>query len=200
MIVQAEGNVSCLIALGANLPSPAGVPRVTLARALDGMRVRGWRVVAISRFYRTAPVPPTGQPDFVNAVARVEVPAALRPEDVLDALHEIERKFGRTRRVTWEARTLDLDLLDAGSRVQPADWPGDTTVKPGAPALSRPLALPHPRLHERAFVLYPLRDAAPGWRHPVTGASPDEMIAALGPHEPPEVLDSPGAGTLDATS
>ena len=200
MIGAHDGNISSLIALGANLPSPAGSPPVTLARALDALRARGWRIVAVSHLYRTAPVPPTGQPDFVNAVARAEIPAGIAPEAALDALHEVERAFGRTRRVTWEARTLDLDLLDVAGRVQPADWPGGGIVTPGAPALSRPLILPHPRLHQRAFVLYPLRDAAPGWRHPVTGASPDEMIAALGPHEPPEVLDSEGARALDATT
>ena len=139
-----------LIALGANLPSEAGAPEQTLAAALEALEAEGVRVVARSRFYRSAPVPASDQPDYVNAVVRVET--ALDPASLLALLHRIEARFGRVRRAKNEARTLDLDLLAYGERV--------------GTGVDRPI-LPHPRLHERAFVLYPLAEIAPDWRHPL---------------------------------
>jgi 2-amino-4-hydroxy-6-hydroxymethyldihydropteridine diphosphokinase len=152
-----------LIALGSNLPHPQhGAPEAVLKAAIALLEAEGVRVVARSAFYRTAPVPASDQPDFVNAVVAVESP--MEPAALLALLHRIEESFGRRRAVRNEARVLDLDLLAWKDRV----------------SATEPL-LPHPRLHERAFVLLPLHDVAPGWRHPVRGKGVDEMIADLPP-------------------
>lgn len=143
-----------LIALGANLPSAAGAPVATLTAALAALEDEGVRVRKTSRRYRSAPVPASAQPDYVNAVAIVET--SLDPKALLALLHRIEARFGRVRGAKNEARTLDLDLLAYDDRVDDgADGP----------------ILPHPRLHERAFVLRPLAEIAPEWRHPTLGVS-----------------------------
>jgi 2-amino-4-hydroxy-6-hydroxymethyldihydropteridine diphosphokinase len=152
-----------LVALGSNLSHPRhGAPDAVLKAAIASLAANGVRVVARSAFYRTAPVPASDQPDFVNAVVAVE--SAAEPAALLALLHRIEASFGRSRAVRNEARVLDLDLLAWNDRVSATD----------------PL-LPHPRLHERAFVLLPLRDVAPAWRHPVSGKSVTDMIADLPP-------------------
>lgn len=162
-----------LIALGGNLPTEHGPPRRTLEAALREMDEQGIRVVAVSRFYRTPPVSPHEQPDFVNAVALVETDIGAAA--LLAALHDIERHFGRERRLRWFERTLDLDLLDYRGEVVEAE--GARGADAGTGPL--PLALPHPGIAERGFVLVPLKDVAPGWRHPVTGKTVDALIGAL---------------------
>ena len=153
-----------LIGLGANLPSPEhGPPRATLAAALEALQARGTRVLRRSPWYESAPVPPSGQPWYVNAVAEVE--SGLSPPALLDALLAVEAGFGRVRGARNASRSVDLDLLDYGGLVTGPD------EKP---------ELPHPRLHERAFVLLPLRDIAPGWRHPASGRTVETLIEALG--------------------
>ncbi len=153
-----------LIGLGANLPSPEhGPPQATLEAALDALGAQGANVLRRSPWYESAPVPPSGQPWYVNAVAEVE--SALSPQALLAALLDVEAGFGRVRSVRNASRTVDLDLLDYRGLVT---GPGE---KP---------ELPHPRLHERAFVLLPLRDLAPGWRHPASGRTVGALIEALG--------------------
>jgi 2-amino-4-hydroxy-6-hydroxymethyldihydropteridine diphosphokinase len=107
-------------------------------------------------------VPISDQPWYVNGVA--ELRTDLGPQQLLSELHAVERLFGRERRERNEARVLDLDLLAYGNLVRPGP---------------EPPILPHPRLAERAFVLLPLCDLMPQWRHPVDGRSLNEMIAAL---------------------
>lgn len=127
------------VALGANLGDARATVRAAL-QALDGLA--GTRLVRSSALYRSAPVDATG-PDFINAVA--EVATALAPEALLDALQAVELRFGRERPYRNAPRTLDLDLLLHGST-----------------RLQTPrLVLPHPRLHQRAFVLVPLVELAP---------------------------------------
>lgn len=118
-----------------------------------------------SALYRTAPVGgPPGQPDYLNAVMAFDPSPRWRdPERLLAELHAIEHAFGRERRVRWEARVLDLDLLALGRRV--ADGPG--------------LTLPHPRLLDRPFVLVPLLDVAPDWCDPRSGRRASDALAAL---------------------
>lgn len=149
-----------LIGLGANLPSRHGPPRRTLEIALDRLGSGAVRVVAVSRWYETAPVPISDQPRYVNAVARVET--TLAPPTLLARLHEIEAGFGRIRTVANAPRMIDLDLLAYHDRVEVG-----------------PPQLPHPRLGGRAFVLLPLRDVAPDWIHPATGVSLDGLMARL---------------------
>jgi 2-amino-4-hydroxy-6-hydroxymethyldihydropteridine diphosphokinase len=151
-----------LIAIGSNLPNPQiGPPRAVCEAALAKLSRRGLRILRRSRWFESAPVPASDQPWFVNGVAVVQT--SLPPADLLALLHETERRFGRERRALNEARILDLDLLAYGD-----------VVRTDAPPL-----LPHPRLHERAFVLLPLADVAPDWRHPVDGRTLSDMIRAL---------------------
>ncbi len=153
-----------LIAFGANLPSRYGAPQETLAAALRRLEERGLRILARSRFWLTEPVPVSDQPWFVNGVCAVET--ALEPEALLALLHAVEAEFGRVRSLPNAPRVLDLDLLAHGRRIVPA--------QPG-----QGLCLPHPRLGERAFVLLPLRDVAPGWVHPCSGDTLLSLIARL---------------------
>jgi 2-amino-4-hydroxy-6-hydroxymethyldihydropteridine diphosphokinase len=152
-----------LIALGANLPSRVGPPAATIVAALGALQKEGVAIVARSRLYRSPPVPVSDQPWYVNAVAAVKTDRA--PRDLLLLLHRIEAAFGRERRLRNGARTLDLDLLAYDDVISSGD--------DGTPAL------PHPRLQERAFVLLPLAEVAPHWRHPALGTIVEEMIAAL---------------------
>ena len=149
-----------LIALGANLNSPVGPPAATIAAALGALAQRGVKIEAVSAFFATPAWPDPSDPPFVNAVIRVDT--AHSPAKLMDILHTIESVYGRTRSAKNAPRTLDLDLIDYDDRVEEG-----------------PPLLPHPRLAERAFVLIPLSDVAPEWRHPVTGLSVAELIAAL---------------------
>ena len=163
-------NAPILIGLGANLPSKAGPPAATLAAAID--RLAGLEVLTLrrSRWFVSAPVPASDQPWFVNGV--IAVATALEPAALLAALQRVEAEFGRVRRAANAARSLDLDLLAYGDRVE--------SQPPGAsPGVAGGLILPHPRLAERAFVLLPLADVAPSWHHPVTGRTLAELIGAL---------------------
>lgn len=162
-----------LIALGGNLPTVQGAPADTIRAALAMMPAFGIKVVASAPFYRTPALASYIQPDYVNSVAVVE--AADPPQALLDKLHRLEAHFGRVRRERWGPRTLDLDLLDfCGEVIVPT---GPTGREAGAGPL--PLALPHAGISKRAFVLLPLRDVAPDWRHPVTGRSVGDLIAGL---------------------
>ncbi len=142
-------------------------------------------VTSHSRLYISPAFPPGAGPDYVNAV--VQVKTRLRPEAFLDRLHEIEAAFGRQRRERWSARVLDLDLLSLDDCVRPdartfAHWSGLPLEKQKTTTPDR-LILPHPRLQERAFVLVPLAEIAPDWRHPVTGRTARQMRDALDPSD-----------------
>jgi 2-amino-4-hydroxy-6-hydroxymethyldihydropteridine diphosphokinase len=157
-----------LVALGANLRGAAGAPAAQLAAALDAIDAAIGRVVACSRFYDSPAWPDPSQPRYVNAVAAIAT--ALDPAALLAALLALEVRLGRTRGASNaqrnEARAIDLDVIDYDGMVR----------------ASPPPVLPHPRMHARGFVLQPLAELAPGWRHPVTGATVAALIAAL-PHD-----------------
>lgn len=150
-----------LIALGGNLPSWVGAPRTTLEAALAALEEAGVRILRKSSWYVTAPVPASDQPWFTNGVVSAETD--LGPEALLELLHGIEAAFGRVREEKNGARTLDLDLLAHGEAVQTEKNP----------------ILPHPRLHERAFVMVPLAEIAPDWRHPVLNRTAAEILAGI---------------------
>ena len=168
MLVDNTGDRPVFVGAGANLPHPSfASPRDTLQAALIELDRRGARVVRCSRWYRTAPVPASDQPWFVNVVA--EIATSLSADDLLVILHEIEDLFGRVRSVPNAARLIDLDLLD---------YRGEMS----APGSGRAV-LPHPRMAGRAFVLRPLADLAPHWRHPVSGATIGDLMKALPPDQ-----------------
>jgi 2-amino-4-hydroxy-6-hydroxymethyldihydropteridine diphosphokinase len=122
----------------------------------------GLRVLARSPWYESAPVPASDQPWYVNGVVRVAT--ALAPQEVLSRLHGIEAELGRQRVERNEARSVDLDIIAFGNMI----LSGPT-----------PPIVPHPRMIERAFVLLPLADLAPDWRHPATGERIASLIARL---------------------
>lgn len=128
---------------------------------------RGVQVLRVSPWYRTAPVPASDQPWYENAVA--EVATGLSADALLAEMHAVEAAFGRARTVPNAARPIDLDILDFHGQIAPGG-PGRAT-------------LPHPRMADRAFVLRPLADLAPGWRHPVTGKPIAALLAALPPDQ-----------------
>jgi 2-amino-4-hydroxy-6-hydroxymethyldihydropteridine diphosphokinase len=171
--------VRAYIGLGANV----GDARRTLADAVAALAsVPGARLRGVSWLYRTRPVGVTDQPDFLNAVVALDVPAGPDPAtgaiDLLVALKGIERELGRQARGRWGPRELDLDLLLFGRhRIAverpPAAVPASASIDPGAAA--RLLEVPHPSMRERLFVLAPLADLAPGlvppgWRATVRTA------------------------------
>ena len=170
-----------LIALGGNIPSEAGDPEETLIAAIGEIAEHVGRVTAASRLFSTPCFPPGAGPDFVNGACAVAVTA--EPAEVLAALHDIERRFGRIRRERWATRALDLDLLAYGDLVLPdaATQSAWRAVPPERQKVEAPdeLVLPHPRLQDRGFVLVPLMDVAANWRHPVLGQTVAEMCAAL---------------------
>lgn len=151
-----------VIALGSNLPGDHGDSRDLLEAALRQFPAHGLKVAARSGWWRSAAWPDPAAPAYTNGVVLVET--AMGPAEVLAALLEIEGRFGRARGEANAARTLDLDLIAHGRT-----------------RLERPeLTLPHPRAHERRFVMGPLAQIAPGWRHPVSGLTAAELAQSAG--------------------
>jgi 2-amino-4-hydroxy-6-hydroxymethyldihydropteridine diphosphokinase len=149
--------VKAFIGLGANIGDPAKQIR----GALDALgEIPGTRVTHASSLWRSAPVGYATQPDFVNAVAEIETVQSPRP--LLGELLAIERRYGRERSFANAPRTLDLDLLLYGA---------STIAEAG-------LVVPHPRMHERAFVLAPLLEIAPALEIPGKGSAAD-LLAAI---------------------
>ena len=128
-------------------------------------RLPGLRVTAQSRWYRTAPVPPSGQPDYINGVVALAANQGIRvdPAVLLAQLLTIESEFGRQRAEVNAARTLDLDLIAMDDLVRTAPDP----------------ILPHPRAHLRRFVMAPLVDVAPDWMHPILNETATALLARL---------------------
>jgi len=150
-----------LVALGANMPSRAGPPLQTLKAALAALAAANMVIVKTSSFHETTAWPDATQPAFINAAASLQ--SDLQPFALLELLLSIETDFGRVRSRINAPRTLDLDLLAHGDTVLTGER----------------LTLPHPRMASRRFVLQPLAEIAPHWRHPVTGLTCLEMLAAL---------------------
>ena len=158
-----------LIAFGANLPGPDNTPpQETCRHAIAAIgAIEGLAVAAVSPLYLSAPVPVSDQPPYINGVLRAE--GDVDPAVLLARLLAIESRFGRRRAELNAARSLDLDIIAMNGLVRAAPDP----------------ILPHPRAHGRAFVLVPIADVAPEWRHPIRGLTAAEFLAAL----PPQAIE-----------
>ncbi len=151
------------IGLGANLPHPRfGPPRATLEHVLTLLPGLGLTILRRSGWYESAPVPASDQPWYVNGVVRAATD--LSPQEVLSRLHGVEADLGRARSELNAARSVDLDILSIGKII--LDGP-------------EPPIVPHPRMAARAFVLLPLAEIAPDWRHPITDVPISELIRRL---------------------
>jgi 2-amino-4-hydroxy-6-hydroxymethyldihydropteridine diphosphokinase len=175
--------MAVLVALGANLDNEGVAPAKTMALAIQDIEKSGFIVEKQSRFYQTPAFPAGSGPDYVNAAIQLKAVPDMAPDAVLRALNQIEMRHGRQRLQRWAGRTLDIDVLGFGSLVWPdaqgfLAW---SNLDPALQAKTAPdrLILPHPRLHERAFVLVPLLDIAPDWLHPVFQKTVRQMHDAL---------------------
>ncbi|WP_299652410.1 2-amino-4-hydroxy-6-hydroxymethyldihydropteridine diphosphokinase [uncultured Tateyamaria sp.] len=180
-----QNRSNILVALGSNMSSDVGSPIETLQKATSELENLGAVIRGKSRFFRTPAVPSGSGPDFVNAALAIDAPWSA-PETIT-RLHEIEAGLGRRRAGRWEQRIIDLDLLAHGDAIRPnvatvRTWMELPLDKQRDTAPGQ-LLLPHPRMHERAFVLVPLADVAPDWVHPITRRSVVEMRDALPPED-----------------
>lgn len=157
-----------LIALGANVDGAWGTPEETLKQCLNVLRLQGFSAIRMSPLYLTKAHGAVRQPPYLNTV--LEAMCVTTPRQVLELFKQNERRSGRRLVGRNGPRPLDIDLLDFAGRV--VNW--------GAGHPRPKLVLPHPLLTERAFVLVPLVDLAPDWRHPVSGLTAHQLLIRQG--------------------
>lgn len=155
-----------LIAFGSNLNGLWGTSKETVERALMELEAAGIEILRVSALIETAPYGNPNQPHFINAVAVVHTHKS--PDALMRVLHLIERRAGRKRRCRWGPRTLDLDLIDYHGLIR-----RKTSID------IKPLALPHPGVLLRRFVLDPIAEIAPRWRHAVTHQSAQDALKRI---------------------
>lgn len=170
-----------LLGIGGNQPILGRTIRENLELSLRLITESGFFVNKTSDFYNAPAFPAGSGPDYLNAALSAKWQGSA--DEALCALHEIEAKLSRTRDSRWASRTVDIDLLAFGDRILPdaatqSYWVG-LPMKRQMTETPQQLILPHPRIQDRAFVLVPLAEVAPEWRHPVTGKTVVEMRDAL---------------------
>lgn len=169
-----------ILAIGGNQPSNKGNSAKTVLWTMRALSDRVGSPILKSRLYQTPAFPAGSGPDFVNAAVSFE--STLTPRDILGLCHAIEAEALRTRDVRWGQRTLDVDFIGYGDRVLPdrqtfATW-HDLPLERQTQLTPEELILPHPRIQDRAFVLVPMMDVAPDWRHPIAGLTTRQMLDA----------------------
>lgn len=168
-----------LIGLGANLPSKKyPTPLETLEACLRFFPQYGLHITRRSRWFKTAPVPRSDQPWYINAVVSIET--TLNPRELLESLLKLEGQFGRVRSQANAPRVLDLDLIAYN----------DLIIKDKDSVEDKPFCIPHPRMHERAFVLLPINDIDCDWKHPESLTDLSDLISALASDQIIEPVES----------
>ena len=173
-----------IVALGSNLDGDFGTPYQSIGQALRELTASGIAIRAVSRVYRSRAYGGSPQPDFLNAAAIVHT--SLPACALLEILKRIEAQAGRRELKLAHKpipRPLDLDIVSCRGLVH--NWRGKRPLE------GRRVVLPHPRAHERAFVLQPLSDVAPSWHHPVFGLNALEFLKNPAVRKTGEIL-SPG--------
>ncbi len=165
--------------------SATGTPLETLTFSLRLIETESFQIRKMSSWYQTPAFPINSGPDYINAICVVD--STIPPKDVLIALHNVEMQLARTRERRWGPRTCDIDIIDFAREIHPdlgtySLWRDLPLVEQKTRA-PETLILPHPRAHERAFVLVPLREVVPDWVHPVSGETIDQLIAQLPPED-----------------
>jgi 2-amino-4-hydroxy-6-hydroxymethyldihydropteridine diphosphokinase len=169
-MTQKNNHGRIFLGIGANLtPDGYSSPMEGCLAAIGSLTEDGIKVIAVSPWYKSAPVPVSDQPWYYNAV--VEIAAPHPPEVLIGILHDREARFGRVRKERNAARVLDIDIVDFKGVI-----------------LDGNLVLPHPRMHLRAFVLRPLQDLMPNWTHPVSGAPLDALLDEVDPEQDCELV------------
>ncbi len=170
-----------IIAFGGNLPSQHGLPVDTLEQAVRALGDLGVVFHRRSRWYNTLAWPTGSGPDYINGVAEVSFEGSCR--NLLRVMQKVEKDLGRVRvsgeKYRWNPRVCDLDIICHGAMVSPGirEW---RAVDAASASADRPeLVLPHPLMHERAFVLGPMVELVPDWRHPVFGDTVRSMFKVL---------------------
>ena len=161
-----------VLAFGANLETPFGTPQDTLLAAVAALNARNdISFDQVSSVYCSPPVGPSYQPQYYNLVASGQT--KLSPVHLLAALQGLEKAFGRRGGLCWGPRPLDVDIIDYDQKIR--TW--GHAMNTGLARKFAPLTLPHPRAHQRPFVLVPLQEIMPKWRHPILRLSPSALLS-----------------------
>lgn len=173
----------CIIAFGSNLFEQKSASAKIINDALLALSRNELSQVEISKFYLTPAFPANSGPDFINGVLTAQTD--LSSSELLAILHKIEADLGRVRSKRWGTRAIDLDLIDHGGEITPSmsvykrwrDLPLERQLTDTPPEM----ILPHPRVQDRPFVLVPLLDVLPDWKHPVSKESLNDLLAKFEP-------------------